>query len=431
MVFIIDGAIASLRSKPGDIANHIRSTADDKGGSETIAVKAFENGMSISRYLEHLDPSVDYPTRNDGTRLDAFGRQLEQFELSTYTDPARGMYASRVIDFQKAKARVLFMEYCQRRWREARYGRPANPASGGTTRQLPNGRTVYTSADEGIGTIWRPYFDAATERSSQIESPIQLSSIIAVETPIEGTTYRAAYLEEPSAADLRMYRVAELAEIPLTKISGAQHEVRAYKYGIGYEISYEQIRAQRVDKIGFWIQRAAVQGDVDKVEHALDVAVNGDGNANAATAYDLSDLDPSATIGTLSVRGWMAFKAKMMNAYNIDTVFAREADWLDINMLQMPNSNWWFRDVPNVGMFRNINRNVDTTVGVGLTTSVPVDKLVALDTRFALEHFFEIGANIRESEKFIRNQSEIVVMTETEGFAVLDQKATRVLNVNA
>lgn len=423
MVFIIEGQMAQLRHNPTEI---FRANKDGQ-----VSLAAINAGVPLSRYLEELDPSSRYADEPGGARLDAFGRQLREAGITTVTDPARAVYADKIEKFSEVGARGLLLEWCFRRYREARFGRPANPGSGGVIRQFPNGRSVYMSADEGIGTVWRPYFDAAQERYSQIEAPISLAQIIAVETPVEGDTYRAAYITDPAAADLRKYRVGETAEIPIAKISGAQHEVRAYKYGRGFEMSYEQMRRQRIDKVAFWIMRAAIQEETDKVEHALDVAVNGDGNANAATAYNLTTLDSAASAGTLSVRGWLAFKTKFMNAYNMDVAFAREADFLDIQTLQMPNANWFASTVPGIGSFRNINRNVDTTVGIGLTSSVPVDKIVGIDTRFALEHFFEIGASITETERFIRNQTELVVMSEVEGFSVLDKMATRVLNVNA
>lgn len=421
---IWDGRVVETTQRPMEI---FRANKDGK-----VTEAAAMEGKNLTRYLEELDPSEKWPRNEDGSRLDAFGRQLKMANIRTVTDPVAGVIADKVQKFHDNDARGLLHEFCARRWREARWGRPVNPDSGGVIRTLPDGRSIYTSADEGLGTIWRPYFEAARERASQISAPITLASIVAVETGIDTNVYKAAYVTDPTAEQLRQFRVGETAEVPLTAITGGEHEVGIYKYGRGFALSYEQARRQRIDKVSFWIARAAVQEEMDKVEHAMDVLINGDGNANSATSYNLSTLDSLATLGTISVRAWLTFKGKFANDYAIDAVFGREADWIDLQMLTFPSQNpMFYQAAPQFGGIRNINMNIDQAVGLGKLDTVPTDKLVGIDTRFALEHVFEIGAQIREAQNFITNQTKVVVMTEVEGFAVLDQKATRILNLAA
>jgi hypothetical protein len=44
---------------------------------------------------------------------------------------------------------------------------------------------------------------------------------------------------------------------------------------------------------------------------------------------------------------------------------------------------------------------------------------------------FQVGANVQEMAKFINNQTELMTMSETEGYAIMDGNAAKTLNVNA
>jgi hypothetical protein len=419
-----NGQVAELKVRPSDIRRA------NKEGRVTAA--AIEEGKPLSVYLETLDPSADYSTSDPGYNLDAFGRQLKDAGIITVTDPVTGRVASRVEDFDKKDMRGYLHEFCARRWKEARWGRPVNPNAGGIMRKTPDGRSIFTSADEGLGTIWRPVFEAAGERTSQISAPIQLSQLVAVETGIGTDAYKSAYIDDPTTEQLRMFRVGETAEIPLTRLVGTEHEITIFKYGRGFALSYEQARRASIDKLSFWVQRAAIQEEMDKVETAIDVLINGDGNGNSATVYALTTLHPGTPTGTITPTAWIAFKGKFANDYSLTVVFGREADWMDLQLMAMPNANPLFYQAgAQFGGIRNINMNIDQSVGLGKLDVVPVDRLVGVDTRFALEHVYEVGAQIREAMRFASNQTQAVFMSEVEGFSVLDQKATRILNLAA
>lgn len=418
------GQTMDLRQRPGSIHEANRDG--------TITKAAIMEGMPLSRYLEGLDPTDKWEGDSWGRDLDAFGRQVKFLGIRTVSNPVEGIFASDFGDFEKKGARGLVHEFCARRWREARYGKPVNPRSGGVVRVDPQGRQIFTSADEGLGTIWRPIFEAAGERTSQIAAPIPLSALVAQSSSIPTDTYKAAYVADPTAEQLRKYRVGETAEIPLTTFTVGEQAITIYKYGRGFGMSYEAARRSPIDKVSFWVARAALQDEMDKVEQAVDTLINGDGNSNSATSYNLTDLHTGATLGTITPRALIAFKGKFSNAYAIDTMFAREEDWIDIQMLTMPNANpmvWQYAS--QFGAFRNMNMTVDQTVALGKLDILATDKIIGIDTRFALEHVMEIGAQITEAQKFITSQTDVVVMTEVEGFAVLDKLATRILNLAA
>lgn len=392
-----------------------------------LTMQAIDQGMNLSTFLEELDPTEDYGPED--RMLDAFGRQMRVSGIKTVNDPARGLWADEFGVFDKDGNRALAIEWASRRWREARFGVPANPHA--AMQSQMEGRSVYTSSDEALNTIFRPYFDAAAERSSRLSAPLPLSRIVALQTGINGDAYRAAYMTEPAAADIRMVRVSELGEIPLATITAGAQTIRLHKYARGFEMSYEALRRTRINKVAFWIQRKAIQQENDKVEWALDVLINGDGNNNAATSYNLTTLDASTTANNVTLAGWLAFKNKFNPNYQMDVALTTEAVKLKLQLMNSGTANIPMVMLPQFGGFTELNFRLGDGVALGQTAAAPTGKVIGIDTSAALEHVMEIGATITETAKFVTRQSDVIVMSEVEGFAVLDKLATRILDTAA
>jgi hypothetical protein len=387
-----------------------------------VLAEAAHAGRNLSIHLEELDPSDGY---KDG--LDAFGRQLKVANggrgIRVRSDPARGYYADEFSAFdQSESARALVPEFLARIRRRVTTGRDVNT------------RALYQSDDQQLNSWARPYVDAAAVRMKQIAPAIPLSELVAVTTPISGDAYRAFYLTD-NAAQARLVRVTEGAEMPRAKLVGGERTVRLYKYGRILEVSYETLRRQRVDMVALHIARLAVQAETDKVATVLDVIVNGDGNSGtAATSHNLTTLDTAAAAGTLTLKGWLAFKLKLANPYAVTTALAREATALQMMLLNMGSAN-----VPLVtvqgqlgfGGFRPINPELSDNVALGITSEAPSLKIVAFDNRFAIERVTEIGADIQETQRWVTRQVQALALSEVEGYAVLDANASIILDVNA
>jgi hypothetical protein len=380
--------------------------------------QAYEAGMNLSAWLEEQDPSQDH---RDG--LDAFERVLMAANIRTRSIVEAGIYAHRMdAFFQSAQTRALLPEFLARVWRRAAYGRGGH-------------RAIYLSDDNALGGLNRPWSDAAMGRwDEQIAPAIPVSELVAATTPIDGDAYRAFYLTS-SAANSRMVRVGEGAEIPRAKLTAGDQTVRLFKYGRGLEITYEQLRRMRIDVVALHLARMAVQAEVDKVATILDVIVNGDGNANtAAEVFNLTTLDAAATAGTLSLAGWLAFKMQFANPYMATTALAREGIALAMLLLNTGSANvplLMLEGGRGFGSFRQINPNLADGVALGWTADAPASQIVAFDRRFAIERVVETGATIEEVTRFVERQTELLVMTETEGYAVMDREAAKILNIAA
>jgi len=376
---------------------------------------AAEAGRTVSAYMEDHNPSEDNET------LDAFGRLMREAGIVRVSDPAAGLWASPAEDFRKSAAgRVLLQEFFAREWRKVAFGVT---------------RSVQLHGDDAPGSFQRPYQDAQMLHWSKRVSPaIPLSALVTQVTPITGADYRSLVLNY-DAEQLRMFRVGESAEIPIATLSESEHTIRLRKYGRGMRASYELLRRMRVDKLSRHIQMMAVQSEIDKVTAAIDVIVNGDGNTDtSAESFDLTTLDGDATAGTLSLIGYLAFKLKFSNPYAMTTALATEAIALQMMTLNMGSANIPLVQVQaqsGFGGFTQINPGLRDQVALGWTADAPASKIVGFDSRFEMEHLVEIGSDIAEAERFITNQTEVMVMSEVSGFAVEDNNAAKILNVGA
>jgi hypothetical protein len=256
--------------------------------------------------------------------------------------------------------------------------------------------------------------------------------LIAVTTPITGQDYRSFYMVY-DAEQLRKFRVGETADIPVAKLTDRENTIRLKKYGRGLQASYEQIRRMRVDKLALQIGLMAAQSEVDKVAAAIDTLVNGDGNSlTTPTNYNLTTLDADATAGTLTVKGWLAFKLKFANPYMLITGLMQEAIALQLALLTF-SANEPFVGYNAGGMVQGLTpiNQVSNMTRYGWTTDAPANKIVGTDPRMAVEQVTEIGGEITEMERYITNQVQVMVMSEVEGYAIIDANATKILTVNA
>lgn len=395
------------------------NAADIRLGLHTYEA-AFARGLSLSAYLEEIDPSDQY---NDG--LDAFERQLMLAGIRTKSDPAAGVYADRVERFFTAdhpNAKYLFPEFINRVWRKASLGGFG-----------PEVQHRFYASSEPVSDVLYPPFIQRLVRQKQIAPAIPLAELVAIVTNIDSGVYKAFYLTDASD-EYTMRRVAEGAEVPTAKLTGGDHTINLKKYGRRLLGSYETFRRMQIDRFALHIALLAVKAEADKVSTVIDVIVNGDGNSGtAATNHDLTDLDGDAVAGTLTLKGYLNWLMQWTNPYRCNTVLARAADALQVLLLNMGSANVpYFMLAGNFGIggVTPLNNTLDG-VRIGWTSDAPSLKLVGIDNRFAVEMVTEVGASITETDKIIRQQMNEIAITETVGFCILDANANKTLDINA
>jgi hypothetical protein len=405
----------AMRDRPAEIAG--------KFGINYYA-RAAERGLTVSQLLEEEDPSREWDSDPEFRGTEAFERVLNVAGIATADDQLTGTRATLWADANNtAEKRALMHEWAARVWRK--------------TRQLPfeQQRAIFLSSDNVLGGIEAPYSDDTTLRSTNLAPPIPLSAIVARESRIEGEAYRTLYLLDALGTDAyRMKRVTEGSEIPTTILVTGEHLVRIFKFGRAMRATYEQLRRERIDRIQTLVQRMAIQAEADKVSQGMGVIINGDGNANtAAVVLALTTLDPTATAGTLTLEGWLTFKAAFGNAYRANTLLAQQASMLQVQLLPVNTVNGTpLIMLPNfAGGLTPINDLYGGVIRYGQVSDAPALKLVAFDATQTLEMVTEIGGEVSEVEKFITNQTQVLTLSEVVGFGIVDPQASRILNINA
>lgn len=395
----------------------IREAMSDQNGALQILNEAYEEGMTLSAYLEVLDPSDEW---KDEPELDAFGRQMKAAGLVTQADHVNGIWASPVSELLEPENRLIGQELTLRMVRKAQRG--------GRRQTFGN---AYISNDDALGSLFRPYVDKSGISQPRLTAQVTLDMLVSVTTPIDNDTYRAAFLEEPDINTLHDYRVEELGEFPTVKITQGQHAIKIHKHGIAYKMSYEAMRRARLDKLAFWIERSVFQREQDKVAWALEVITNGDGNANGATVDALTVLDPTTSVGVLTLDAWLTWKENFGDAYGLKLAIMRPSTKIKLLTMDIGTTNTLYAETMDLGSVRERNGHVADDVDIASYTSAPANSIIGLDTSVGLEHVIEVGSDIEESVNYITNQSQVIVMSEVEGFAVLDKRGARILNLNA
>jgi len=405
---IIEGQVRQGRAGPTDLFARM---------GPSVYRAAAEEGVSLSVFLEAQDPSGGY---ND--RLDAFERLVEcGAGINPRSNMAAGLYADEWGAFdQSPRHRSLVPEFVARICREVAYGGMANT------------RALYTSSDDIVGGSLRPYAESSHMlQTTPLLAPIMLNDIIALTTPITGNAYRAVYLTN-TAAQSRMVRVAEGAEIPVAKLATSTNSINLLKYGRGIRATYESLRRTRLDKIVFWLRQLATQNEIDKVSWAINVMVSGDGNSGTAAVNwrAKTDLDAAATGKTVTLLAWRTFQKKFLPYFTPTHVFGAEGDVVKLELLNIGSSGvavpTYMYDPTN----RPQNRQTlkDGTV-TGVTADVATDTLVEFDSSRALERVTEIGGTIDEIERWASSQEQTLYLTEVENFAVLQPGAVKTLTL--
>ena len=224
-----------------------------------------ESGKSFTQVLEALDPSENYKgTSLDGT--DAFQRQLKRFDIKVkgaYSDPVEKFF--RTMD-----SSVLFPEYIS--------------------------RAVRTGMEEAN----------------------ILPKITATTTTIDSMDYRSVY-SVTQEQDKKLANVAEGAAIPATQVKTKENLVKLHKRGRMLVASYEAIRFQKLDLFSVTLRQIGAYIQTMHLSDAIDVLLNGDGNANAAQVLTIGTAPMTGTKGTLAyeqlIEFWAQFEPYELNTF--------------------------------------------------------------------------------------------------------------------
>lgn len=349
--------------------------------------QAQEQGITFSQLLEKLEPS------GEGSKLSAYERQLKKHGIVTQSIPEKGIVCSIVEAFNRTEeSKVLFPEYVATQLREA--------------------LTSMSILPYLVGTV----------------------------TPIDGNAYRTIYCDDSAENKnaAKKKRVTEASELPKAKLKTRENSLKIYKYGRAIEASYEVIRRMRIDLLTTHLRRLGEQAAQDEIEDVLDVIKNGDGNDNTqAPILKNKTLDAEASSGKLSKESWLRFLLKFF-PYQCNTVVANEDGLIQILDILYPNDSTQMMDfllrgaslTAKVELPQNLWTNVTLLYHPNIEKVNNHTAIYGIDRRYAIEKVVELGSEIREADKFITNQTEILTISENAGFGKMFNEATKILELD-
>lgn len=377
------GSVEAVRTGASEIlpqfASSLSVSPDDDHYMARMQGLCRDRGITFSQLLDQLDPSSDYAGLPEGD-LDGFQRQLLIAGIRTQSVPEKGIYASQVDRFFQSNvpgSQVLFPEFINR-----------------------------------------------VLRQSMI-APDILPFIIATTSQADNDYYRTIYTND-TAAGRRLARTIQGAEFPKTQIGTTEKSVNLYKYGRVLEGTYEYFRSITIDLFTVFLQRIALQANLDKADTAMDVAINGDGNNNnTATNYNQSTLDTGTTP---TYKAFIRFALKFY-PYQLNTLVASELALVNFISMARPSVDpYQILSVLQRGesldsMRVSLGQGIYTDVTLVYLPSVADNVLVGLDKRYALEMIMGAGANLVETDRLITSQRNQIAISEKVGFAQIFNQA--------
>jgi len=437
---VLSPAVSEIRRQSPE--DTIRVLHNNTGGANLYR-EAAQRGMNLSQFLENQDPTDE--REHEDRSLDAYERLVRASGLIMAPVPELGLHASTWQECTESpERRALMPEFMARVWRRAQNMDPVSQARIAMMQStgLPGDptdlqtRAVLLSGDAAPGALINPWYDNPEIRAKRLVPPIPLARIIARTTAIDTDAYRTLYITDDFGTDAyRMKRIAEGTEIPATTLVTGEHTLRLYKFGRALRATYEQLRRQRIDRIAFIIARMAIQAELDKVTIAMNTIINGDGNANtSALVLNLTALDPAATAGTLTLRGWLTFKLRFSLTYAPDIILMQETPTMQVLTLPIATGTqtpYGLMPGNAFGTVTPIANQLNLALEYGVTADAPALKIVAFQSNSVLERVTEVGGNVSEVERFINNQTQLLTITEVEGYGIIDPNAMRILNINA
>lgn len=393
-----------------------------------LITEAQNRNMSLSAFLETLDPSSQYSAAD---RMgDAYTRQLARHDIRTASDFVNGITAHSWERFyEKEETKVLAYEYLKRQVRNRAQLVPRNNMmmAGGLSQggiYGSDGARLPITAVPTSYVLAPPNVDPNLRYNAL--QPSMLSYLVARVRLIQGQTTEAIGLstDTTTEAGTKMARVTEYAELPRIRVTTGETAIRVSKYGFAIDMSYEAMRRWPIDLVGWTVMYGQDNAERDKEDQAIDVLINGDGNSGtSATNTNGSTLDSTAA-GKLTLKMDIAWRVNQWRRpYLVDVIAGRATGMVDRMLLNGGSANVAPVVYLASSMPTAMNMNVPRTSLDGLTfidnSTVPANKLLGIDSRYTLEMVIEAGSDIQEAERVIRAQYTTVTISENMAFDII------------
>lgn len=277
--------------------------------------------------------------------------------------------------------------------------------------EIMNAATVSGGVD--VNQWLFPAWVETTLREKMYETN-WLPYVVTTNISVDGNTVQSATLDltsDENKKSIKKARIAEGADIPTGKIRINSKAITLWKRGRALEMTYEAVRRMKIDL--FKVHLNAVASDVasQELEAAIDVIVNGDGNANGAL-----EIGKTANANAITADDIVdaLIEYSFVNHFNADTLIVPKKYLKSMSNLTYDTqlasgiSNRLTLNIPQIN-FSNLE-----VIG----TENLSDKFVLSNRANTLIRYQENGSNIQEMANHIRNQTELMTLTENSGYAI-------------
>ena len=266
-------------------------------------------------------------------------------------------------------------------------------------------------------------------RQDQFE---RVEDVVGLSRTVNGVVLLSTVVDDDSA-DRDTMTVPEGSRIPVRTIRTSQKSVEFFKHGSALRFTYEFNRRASLDLITPYAARIVRELERSKLTAAINVIINGDGVAAAATEVDQSSYN-SAT-GVTAVAGkiswdaylyWLVQRAKAGTP--VDTVIGNwdsAFKWQQLFSTGTANAGPTTVEMlakalgvsaEGVSNFRNMRLVMPNFV---VASAAPTNKLIGITKSDTIEELKEAGSDLSENEKAILNQTITYTKTETSGYRVI------------
>lgn len=312
-----------------------------------------------------------------------------------------------------------------------------------------NGILLQAAADTfqtypGTRAMFPPVIDAILQWKYRQDSIESIAPIIAQSRGISGNEMITTVVDDKEADYQQTGVIAEGARIPIRSIRTTEKGVKFYKFGGGFEFTYEFERRASLDIVTPYAARMQREVEIGQVAVATGLIINGDGVNAAAGVDNASDIasglptagQPVPKTGRMNWEvflAWLVSRAKA--GVPIDTVLGNYDVYLEwLRMFSTPTADAGMSQgdiLRRAGVDVAIqNPRFDFNVNFALSSTAPANQLVGFIKNETLEELVENGSDIEESTRAIENQKVKFVKTENKGYRLVFGDTRRVLNLD-
>jgi hypothetical protein len=355
-------------------------------------------------------------------------KKLSQLELGLYQDAARqGMNLSQHLN-ELARTGGIDEALVRPDARNSA-GEPVDAfkqllAAAGIRTKGEFAQTGDAFVSDPSNRVLFPEFVAREYRDAERDAVnvLQTTDLVSTRVGIDGTAYRTGVITAGQEKELEFGRVAQLAEMPVYTIVLSDKAVNALKYGGVLRMSYEAVRRAKLPILSRYIGKISRAQSRRKVKQALNVAINGDGNANPAPASTAATGNAFTLADIIGLQMDGLVQGVQFGIITADT--ADLAAILNLEIFTGAAASGAGADFRDTGTWPAL---LGMRPKLALADSVlqGSKKLLAIDQANGLEEFYENGSEIVESEKLITSQFENIAISEVIGWAKPDTQAFR------